>query len=101
MHTNPAFRAATTDQNLAFACARGSGILTLNGVDGPLASHIPYVLSPDGNFADLHLHPETIRNVLHTLRMVLQPLRHHVEEGVHRHMEHRSGRSGLKAARDG
>lgn len=55
MHTNPAFRAATTDQNLAFARARGFGILMLNGVDGPLASHIPYVLSPDGNFADLHL----------------------------------------------
>jgi transcriptional regulator len=27
----------------------------LNGTDGPLASHIPFVLSDDGQFADLHL----------------------------------------------
>lgn len=55
MHTNPAFRAATPAENLAFARKRGFGILMLNGADGPLASHIPFVLAPDGSFADLHL----------------------------------------------
>jgi transcriptional regulator len=55
MHTNPAFRSATTADNLAFAKARGFGILMLNGEDGPLASHIPFVLAEDGRHADLHL----------------------------------------------
>ncbi len=55
MHTNPAFRAASTAENLAFACQRGFGILMLNGQDGPLASHIPFHLAEDGSFADLHL----------------------------------------------
>ena len=55
MHTNPAFRAATAADNLAFARQRGFGILMLNGDDGPLASHIPFVLADDGSFADLHL----------------------------------------------
>lgn len=55
MHTNPAFRTATPDANLAFARARGFGILTVNGPDGPLASHIPFALSADGRIAELHL----------------------------------------------
>ncbi|WP_431297642.1 FMN-binding negative transcriptional regulator [Tabrizicola sp. BL-A-41-H6] len=55
MHTNPAFRTATRDENLAFARQRGFGILMLNGADGPLASHIPFVLAEDGMFAELHL----------------------------------------------
>lgn len=55
MHTNPAFRSTSTDENLTFARQRGFGILMLNGTDGPLASHIPFVLAPDGSFADLHL----------------------------------------------
>ncbi len=55
MHTNPAFRTATAEENLAFARQRGFGILMLNGADGPLASHIPFVLSDDGSFAELHL----------------------------------------------
>jgi transcriptional regulator len=55
MHTNPAFRATSTADNLAFARQRGFGILMLNGVDGPLASHIPFHLADDGRFADLHL----------------------------------------------
>lgn len=55
MHTNPAFRAMSTDDNLAFARQRGFGILMVNGVDGPVAAHIPFVLARDGSFADLHL----------------------------------------------
>jgi transcriptional regulator len=55
MHTNPAFRAASLADNLAFARARGFGILMLNGAEGPLAAHVPFLISPDGTFADLHL----------------------------------------------
>ncbi len=55
MHTNPAFRATTAADNLALARSRGFGILSVNGPDGPLASHIPFHLAQDGSFADLHL----------------------------------------------
>ena len=44
MHTNPAFRQAPEAQNLAFAAARGFGTLALNGAEGPLLSHIPFLL---------------------------------------------------------
>jgi transcriptional regulator len=55
MHPNPAYRQSTTDQNLAFARTRGFGILTVNGPEGPLAAHVPFVLSADGTFLELHL----------------------------------------------
>ncbi len=55
MHTNPAFRATTVADNFALARSRGFGILSVNGPDGPLASHIPFHLTKDGSFADLHL----------------------------------------------
>lgn len=55
MHPNPAFRQAPRDQNLAFARARGFGILSINGPDGPLAAHVPFVLNEDASFAELHL----------------------------------------------
>ncbi|MEF3046071.1 FMN-binding negative transcriptional regulator [Pseudotabrizicola sp. L79] len=55
MHPNPAFRQNPADQNLALARQVGFGVLTINGPDGPLASHIPFHLSPDGMSADLHL----------------------------------------------
>mgnify|MGYP002737557364 CR=1 FL=1 len=55
MHTNPAFRQSPRDQNLAFARARGFGVLAVNGREGPLASHIPFLLNDDATCADLHL----------------------------------------------
>lgn len=55
MHPNPAFRDTPRDQNLAFARARGFGILAVNGDDGPLAAHIPFELSEDGQEIRLHL----------------------------------------------
>jgi transcriptional regulator len=55
MHSNPAFRQAATEQNLAFARERGFGILVINGEVGPLASHIPFLISEDGKSVDLHL----------------------------------------------
>ncbi len=55
MHPNPAFRSTPLEDNLAFARARGFGILSVNGADGPLAAHVPFLLSPDASFAELHL----------------------------------------------
>ena len=55
MHPNPAFRQTPLDRNLAFARARGFGILSVNGPDGPLAAHVPFLLSDDASFAELHL----------------------------------------------
>lgn len=55
MHPNPAFRTAPAAANLAFARERGFGMLTVNGPDGPLAAHIPFLLAEDGASAELHL----------------------------------------------
>lgn len=55
MHPNPAFRQTPAERNLAFARERGFGILTVSAASGPLAAHVPFLLSPDGAFAELHL----------------------------------------------
>jgi transcriptional regulator len=55
MHPNPAFRQSPRDQNLAFARDRGFGLLTVNGPEGPLAAHVPFLLNDDASFAELHL----------------------------------------------
>jgi len=55
MHPNPAFRSTAREDNLGFARARGFGILSVNGADGPLAAHVPFLISADGSFAELHL----------------------------------------------
>lgn len=55
MHPNPAFRQDPREKNLAFARARGFGILTVNGPEGPLAAHVPFLLNGDASFAELHL----------------------------------------------
>lgn len=55
MHPNPAFRDTPTEANIAFARERGFGVLAVNGPDGPLMSHVPFLLCENGNHADLHL----------------------------------------------
>ena len=55
MHPNPAFRNIPVEQNLSFARSRGFGVLSVNGVDGPLLAHVPFLLAADGSSADLHL----------------------------------------------
>lgn len=55
MHPNPIFHDADSALNLAFARARGFGVLAVNGPDGPLISHVPFVLSDDGASVALHL----------------------------------------------
>jgi transcriptional regulator len=55
MHPNPAFRRTAHDRNLAFARDRGFGVLAVNAPDGPLLSHIPFLLDDTGQAAELHL----------------------------------------------
>ncbi len=55
MHPNPIFRNANTKTALAFAKSRGFGVLTINGENGPLAAHIPFIISDDGSKAMFHL----------------------------------------------
>ena len=55
MHPNPAFRQTPAERNIAFARGEGFGMLTINGPEGPLAAHIPFLISADATTADLHL----------------------------------------------
>ena len=55
MHTNPAFRAAPDAQSLDFARETGFGTLTVAGSDGPLVSHVPFLVSADGAHVEAHL----------------------------------------------
>jgi transcriptional regulator len=55
VHPNPVFHDATAERNIAFARARAFGLLVVAAPDGPLISHIPFLLSDDAATADLHL----------------------------------------------
>lgn len=55
MHPNPVYRGVGDARNIAFARDRAYGMLAINGDDGPLVSHIPFILAKDGQMAELHL----------------------------------------------
>ena len=55
MHPNPVFHDVNVAKNISFARSRAFGVLALNGDDGPLISHIPFLLRDDAATADLHL----------------------------------------------
>ena len=56
MHPNPVYHDADTARNLAFARARGFGVLAVSGdAMPPLMSHVPFLLDEAGAAADLHL----------------------------------------------
>jgi transcriptional regulator len=55
MHPNTLFRSADERQNLAFAEARGFGMLTIKGDEGLLAAHVPFCVCDDGARIELHL----------------------------------------------
>ncbi|MGC1504901.1 MAG: FMN-binding negative transcriptional regulator [Sulfitobacter sp.] len=55
MHPNPIYHDADFARNLGFARERGFGVLAVNGKDGPLLSHVPFLISADGAVAELHL----------------------------------------------
>lgn len=53
MHPNPVFQTQDAQTNLAYAAERAFGMLSVNGPDGPLVSHVPFLV--EGNAAWLHL----------------------------------------------
>ncbi len=55
MHPNPIFRQSPQERNIAFARDRSFGILAVSGADGPLLSHIPFLLNDTATQAELHL----------------------------------------------
>ena len=55
MHPNPAFRTEDQALSVEFARSRAFGVLALSTADVPLISHVPFLLSEDGTFAELHL----------------------------------------------
>lgn len=55
MHPNPTFRREPDARNIGFARERGFGTLAINGEDGPLTAHIPFLLEESGKEAELHL----------------------------------------------
>lgn len=55
MHPNSAFRQMPQDEVLAFVRARGFGVLSVNGPEGPIASHVPFVMSQDRGYLEMHL----------------------------------------------
>ena len=55
MHPNPAFRKETEERNIAFLRKRSFGELAINAENGPLVSHVPFLLSDNAEEAELHL----------------------------------------------
>ena len=55
MHPNPIFHDADDARNLDFVRRAGLGVLAVNGPEGPLLSHVPFLVSADGQVAELHL----------------------------------------------
>lgn len=55
MHPNPVFRAEDRARHVELARDRAFGVLALSAEEGPLLSHVPFLLSEDGSMADLHL----------------------------------------------
>ncbi len=55
MHPNPVFHTHQEHANLTFARHRGFGTLAVNGAEGPLLAHVPFLLDDDGQTAWLHI----------------------------------------------
>lgn len=54
MHPNPAFRGVPEDESLRFAASRGFGMLCINGEEGPIAAHVPFVMA-GARVVEVHL----------------------------------------------
>lgn len=55
MNPNPVFHTQTDAYNLGYARARAFGVLAMNGSEGPLLSHIPFMVDEDDRAVWLHL----------------------------------------------
>ena len=67
MHPTKIFRQVPRETNLAFARDRGFGVLSVgtDNDDGPLISHIPFLLAEDGS--TVHAHLARANPILHSL----------------------------------
>ena len=48
MHPNPVFHTESAQANLAFARERAFGVLAVNGDDGPMMAHVPFLIDDSG-----------------------------------------------------
>ncbi len=55
MHPNPIYHTGDAARNIAFARARGFGVLAACAKEGPMLSHVPFLLNDAGDLAELHL----------------------------------------------
>ncbi|SDG73929.1 FMN-binding negative transcriptional regulator [Alloyangia pacifica] len=55
MHPNPIFRRTAEARSLELLRARSFGTLAVSAEGAPLLSHVPFLLSEDASYADLHL----------------------------------------------
>ncbi len=55
MHPNPIFRSDDHEKSLIFAQERGFGVLSVNGENGPLAAHLPFVFNADHSRVAFHM----------------------------------------------
>lgn len=55
MHPNPIFRYDDPDRTLKYARERSFGVVSINGENGPIAAHLPFVLSDDNSYLDAHV----------------------------------------------
>ncbi|MEO9515034.1 MAG: FMN-binding negative transcriptional regulator [Paracoccaceae bacterium] len=55
MHPNPIFHTESEARNVKYARERGFGVMAINGSDGPLMAHIPFLLAEDGAVLECHL----------------------------------------------
>ena len=57
MHPNPSFRQDSTDRHLDFAAYVGFGMVsaTVDETQPPMLAHVPFLLSENRSFAELHL----------------------------------------------
>ena len=55
MHPNPIFRSSDHAKSLNFAAKRGFGVVSINGENGPIAAHIPFVFNEDRSRVAFHL----------------------------------------------
>lgn len=55
MHPNPSFRKESESRNIEFARERAFGTLAISASEGPLLSHVPFLLMDDNKTIELHL----------------------------------------------
>lgn len=55
MHPNQIFHTQDDDANIAFARERAFGVLAVNGPEGPMMAHVPFLIADEGTQLELHL----------------------------------------------